>query len=460
MRRNALLGAGAALVALALVADQSRAQGYGVYEHDACVMGRSGTGVAAPCSGGSAVFFNPAGILASGTRTNIQVGGTLISPRGSYTDSITGLTTESVANNIPVPTLFITRQLSERLAVGFGAFAPYGLVSEWPDTFDGRFLAYLADLSAIYFQPTIAWRPTAGLRLGAGLTYAYSRAELKQRVDLSSQATTTPGVTFANLGVPRGTDFADARLEGHGLSASGHFGAIWDVNDKVSLGARYLMRQTADISGDATFRQVYTGITIASTLSASIPFGTPLDSVVAPQFRGSGALTDQKGFVDVPLPDQLVVGIAVRPRQGLMVLFDYQWVNWSEFETLEIGFAKLGKRTQFEDYEDSHGFRLGVEYQASPRLAVRGGTLYHTAAAPAQTVTPLLPEGERSEGTLGVSYQLTPRLRVDAAYQYIQQQDRRGRIVDAVRGPAGTAANSGLYTSTANLFGASLAFGF
>jgi long-chain fatty acid transport protein len=136
-------------------------------------------------------------------------------------------------------------------------------------------------------------------------------------------------------------------------------------------------------------------------------------------------------------------------------------VNWSEFETLPISFARLGLRTLFEDYRDTHGYRLGVDWQATPRLAVRGGTLYHTAAAPAQTVTPLLPEGERSEGTLGVGYQVSPRVRLDLAYQYIRQQDRRGRVVEPpVRGPAGAAVNSGLYTSKANLFGASVAIGF
>src|SRR6267143_6759830 len=38
------------------------AQGFGLYEQGACAMGRAGTGVAAPCNDGSAIFFNPAGL--------------------------------------------------------------------------------------------------------------------------------------------------------------------------------------------------------------------------------------------------------------------------------------------------------------------------------------------------------------------------------------------------------------
>jgi long-chain fatty acid transport protein len=102
-----------------------------------------------------------------------------------------------------------------------------------------------------------------------------------------------------------------------------------------------------------------------------------------------------------------------------------------------------------------------VDYQATPTVAIRGGALYHNGASPDQSVTPLLPEGNRVEGTLGAGINLTPRLRLDLAYQYLQQQDRRGRMIDP---PAGTAPtpllNHGLYTFKANLFGASLALGF
>ncbi len=63
MRRNAVTIAAGVLAAIALCATSALAQGFSVYEHDACTMGRAGVGVASPCSGGSAVFFNPAGIV-------------------------------------------------------------------------------------------------------------------------------------------------------------------------------------------------------------------------------------------------------------------------------------------------------------------------------------------------------------------------------------------------------------
>jgi long-chain fatty acid transport protein len=97
---------------------------------------------------------------------------------------------------------------------------------------------------------------------------------------------------------------------------------------------------------------------------------------------------------------------------------------------------------------------VGTEYQASPKVTLRGGYLYHSAAAPPETVTPLLPEGARNEVTLGAGWSLTDRLRADFAYQYIKQNDRRGRVHESSVG------NTGLYTFSAHLLGATVVLTF
>ena len=459
MRRYAVLST-AALTALCLAGHEARAQGFGVYEHDACTMARAGTGVAAPCGGGSAVYFNPAGIVNSGSRWNVTLGGTLITLDFNYRDSASGVATDAVKNNIPIPAAYVTRQMSDRLAVGIGVYAPYGLKVEWPTDFEGRFLAYSSDLAAAYIQPTVAYRATPWLRIGAGLTYVHSTVELKQRVDLSAQNTTTAGVTFAMIGVPVGTDFADATLKGSANSWGGHFGVIVEPHPRISIGARYLLRTEANIDADASFTQVPTGIVLPAGNPLGVPGGTPLDAVLAPQFQTGGLLVPQAASTVIPLPAQLVVGVAFKATPRLTLLADWQNVAWSTFEALPLNFETLPDDSLYEDYENTNGFRFGAEYRLD-RVNVRAGYLFHQAAAPAQTVTPLLPEGERTEFTLGLGFTISPRVRLDVAYQFISQQDRRGRVVTpTVRGPDGAAANTGLYTGGANLFGASFALGF
>jgi long-chain fatty acid transport protein len=135
---------------------------------------------------------------------------------------------------------------------------------------------------------------------------------------------------------------------------------------------------------------------------------------------------------------------------------DYQYVVWGWFNSIVIDFANPGTPQEVLSprNKDTHGFRVGAEYQPSARLTLRGGYLHHGAASPDQFVTPLLPEAPRNEFTAGVGLELTPGLHADLAYQYIAQQDRRGRVFPE---PVG---NTGLYTFSAHLFGVGLAYTF
>jgi long-chain fatty acid transport protein len=468
MRQYAVRSAGVFLAIAMAEATPAPGQGFGVYEHDACVMGRSGTGVAAPCSA-STVFFNPAGIVGMSGRNNLQVGVTIIAPRGSFTDSATGDVTESVANNIPVPTFFYTRQLNNRWAFGLGVNAPYGLISEWEPGSPGRFLAYYAELKAVYIQPTLAYAISPRVSVGAGFDIVRGSAEVRQRVDLSTQTTVVSGttVTLGQLGIPAGTDFADANIQVSGTGTGFHFGVLAKPWDWITLGARVLTRVDLDMDGDASFTQLPTGIVLGDGAPIcnppgsppTCPGGTPLDAVVASQFS-AGKLIGQGVTTNIPLPEQIVLGLALRPIYGVTLLADYQYVNWGAFDILPFDLDSI-QRTLHEGYRATSGWRGAVELEPTQKITLRAGMLRHDAAAPAQTVTPLLPEGERIEGTAGVGLRLSPRLRLDLAYQYIRQQDRRGRVTDAPEGQLPTTAlNTGLYRSTAKLYGASVAFSF
>src|SRR5574341_898464 len=110
------------------------------------------------------------------------------------------------------------------------------------------------------------------------------------------------------------------------------------------------------------------------------------------------------------MPSQAVVGLAWKFNDQWTFMADYQHVVWSYFRTVRLNFtnAATPDLTLVENYRDTHGVRVGTEYRRNDKLTLRAGYLYHTAAAPSQTVTPLLPEGSRNEWTVGASFQLTP----------------------------------------------------
>ena len=461
MRRKAVLTAAAVMAAIGLSATRANAQGYSVYEHDACTMGRAGAGVASPCAGGSAIFFNPAGIVTGQAgRWNVSSGVTMIPPRGSWVPD-GGTATDLVNNNIPVPNVYVTRQIGSRFAVGVGMFAPYGLTTEWPTTSPGRFLSYKATIKGIYIQPTVAFRVNPRIQVGAGIDIVRSAVDLKQRVDLSSQSFPGTPYTFGTLpqtSVPAGTDFADARMHGAGNAIGGHFGIIFRPIDALSLGARYMMGTTIEGAGYAGFTQVATGLRLLGPLSATLPTGTPIDAIVAGQFTTGGRMVTQTVTAEIPMPSQLVVGFNLRVMTGLHLIADVQLTNWSAFDSLPLTLGVAGPRVLYENYVNTVGFRTALEYAVTPKLNVRGGFLMHGAAAPDHTVTPLLPEAARKEVVIGAGYQLNSGIRIDAAYQIIKQADRAGRVADWT--PENPVPNTGEYKFSANLIGVGLSFAF
>jgi long-chain fatty acid transport protein len=461
MRRIAVLSAATLLTAI-ILAPRAEAQGFAVYEHDACTMARGAAGVAAPCAGGSAVFFNPAGIIGSGTRFNIEGNLTLIAPTGNYTDSASRVKTDLNKHTFPVPGGYATYQLGRGFAAGIGVYAPYGLTTDWPTTSPGRFLAYKTSIASIYVQPTIAYTLTKGIQIGGGPIWVHSSAQVHRHLDASANPIPgVPGATLAMLGVPVGTDFADVLFDVSGTGWGYHLGVMLQATDRLSFGARYLSQVKINYTGTASFTQIQTGLTVPAGNALGLPGGTPFDAVLASAFLPDSLLSNQSASTSITMPWQVVAGVAYKLLDNLTVLADWQHTAWSSFQTLALTLQRAPAVASAESYTNTDAFRVGLDWQATSGLAIRLGALRHNGASPDQSVTPLLPEGNRVEGTVGVGIKLLPQLRLDLAYQYLQQQDRRGRVIDPPAGVAPTPAmNTGLYSFKANLFGASLALGF
>lgn len=198
--------------------------------------------------------------------------------------------------------------------------------------FEGRFVSYNTALSNIYIQPTLSFAVTPRVSVGAGLDVIRSSIEIHQRVDLADAPLPgLPGATFANLGIPLGTDFANVQLSGDGTAFTFHVGALARITDSFSVGARYLGSADIEYDGDAAFSAVNTGIVlpVGNPLSRpgnrlGFPTGAqvPLDPLLQTQFAPGGPLASQGIITSLPVPAQLVVGVALTPLSSLRFLAD------------------------------------------------------------------------------------------------------------------------------------------
>jgi long-chain fatty acid transport protein len=431
-------------------------------------MARGGTGVALPCGDGSTQLFNPAGI--AGMRGWTVSGGlTLIAAGGGFTDDLTQTNNDLQNDPIPVPHGYVTYGFNEKLAAGLALFVPYGLGTKWLDTFDGRFLGYDNDLQSIYLQGTVGYQLPKGIKVGGGLNMVFGSLELTQRLDLS-EFPTSSGATFGQIGIPFHTEFSNGNLHAGGATGfGGNLGVSWDATDWLSVGGRYMTRVKLDYEGTAVFEPVDTDIILPPGNPISVLLGIPdqpmdIDALLtaADLYSDGEVLSEQTVNTSITMPDQGVIGVALKASPAVTLLFDLQWINWSVFDTLVVEFENQpDDLILVENYQDTYGFRFGVDWAAKENLALRGGYLYHDGAAPAETVTPLLPEGSRNEFTIGLGYRVSQMFGFDLAYQYLRQNDRRGRTRDPIEGEGpSTELNSGLYSFNAHLFGATLVLHF
>lgn len=474
------------LVAVGLWAPRAaQAQGFGVYEQGSCVMAQAGATVATGCEDGSSIYFNPANVVETEGPT-VSLGATVIDAGGSFTyDYIsrppyTGFEVDLENDPIPVPHLYATYGLNEKLAVGLGTYAPYGLETIWPvklengDFFDGAFEGYDNSVQAIYVQPTVAYQLTDNITVGGGPVVAVSTVELNQVLDLSrvvpDSDALASGTTLGELGVPHHTAFATSTLEGSGaVGLGGNLGVSYQATDRLRVGLRGTLPITITYDGEATFEQVnQEGLAnllfvppspLAADTDGDGEPDTPVsaDQLVAPNFQGDGRLTDQNVEAELTFPAQIVAGLSFQATERLLILADYQYTRWSSFDEIPIEFEKLGDRSRKENYNDTHGIRLGGSYDLTDHLTTRAGYLFNTPAAPDEVVTPLLPEADRNQVTVGVGWQPMDLLEIHASYQLLLQNDRRGRVRGAPPGQDPTTdLNNGLYEFGANLFGTTL----
>jgi long-chain fatty acid transport protein len=419
------------VVLFAAIAAPAFGQGSSVYTHSACVSARGGAGVASVCGDASGIYYNP-GALAM-MPSALSAGFTAIHNYGSFTFD-TGTEVEREATTPLVPHGYTSLRLGaqDRLAVGFGVWAPYGLRIEWPEDFEGRFISWKTELRGLYLQPTLAYQVVPGrLSIGGGPQIVISRLELNQNVDARA----------VNPTLPPGIDLAAGNLEGTGTGVGAHIGLFYRVSERLSFGARYMHSVKVDLSGDATFEQL-------------LP-----DPNLAPLFQAPGPFAAQAVEAELTFPPQAVVGIRFEATPALALLADYQWTGWSTFDQIEPEFEYLEMPPLVLNYKDAHTFRVGSSYMASPDLALRLGFIYNTAATPDETVTPILPEAERQLFTVGLGYNFGP-IQADVMYNFVNQADRRGRVWSVgAQGETGEALNVGEYDAGAHLFGITLTYG-
>ena len=444
------------------------AQAFGLNEIGSCAVARAFAITASPCQDASTIYWNPAAATTL-TGWSAIAGVASVSLNGSFDQDTTFRHFDADVPTEYIPHVFVNyHDSTSRWAYGLGVYVPYGLTSEWSDDFPGRFLALRAHLQTVYVQPNVAWKLNSKWSIGGGPIVGHSSVELTQALDLSSQfADPAHGITFGMLGISQGTEFGRAKLNGSATAFGAQIGIWGKPSDKWSVGLRALSPLHFHYdNADASFTQTPTNLVVGGTLPGTpLTAGTPIDAVVAPQFTTGGALVDQGVSTRVNHPAQIQLGLAYSGIKDWLLEADYAWGGWETFKDLPVNFsgpARAASRTLIEDYNNSSAIRLGAEYTIPTNSwKLRAGFAGVSSAAPAVTVTPLLPEQDRNYWTLGAGIPFNKMWSVDASYARVSTPGARGRITERLsESQTAEQLNTGVFHLSANVFSISVKANF
>jgi len=425
----------AAAVAL-LLPSLSWGAGFSLFEAGNKALGMGGA-FTAVANDPSAFFWNPAGLAFQIDQgPQMMLGVTFIAPVQEFTGSApypgAGYETSQEDLLFFPPHFYYVHPVSDRVNLTLGMITPFGLGTEWPDDFAGRFISKKADLMIFDLGGQVSWAITDSIAIGGGIDYMIGTLTLERNIGRINPYTQAV------------SDVASVELGTDGL---GNHAWAWNAGLMIKLGAGFsiggVYRSDFTLKGtDATgkFEQIPTGYPDFDALVASvIPFDEEPDVTTAIEF-----------------PDYWQVGLSWS-NEKFTLSGQYGEMGWSVFQELDIEFPDYPalNSTVRENYQDSKQYRFGAEWRASRALAFRAGYGFDETPQPAESLSPLLADGDRDFYSVGFSY-LSKRSTwgFDVGYEYLELDERstEGRSYDGFDGT--------FHDSTAHLFGASLFFRF
>lgn len=417
-------------IAGALVASQAAATGFQIRENSVKALGRANSGTATAHGDPSVVYNNPAAMV-NIDKTTFQADVTIIDLTADFDGGgTTAAGTPLVGGDggdpgdpTAVPAMAIVvplRGAFEGLTIGASLNAPFGLKTEYDADWVGRYNAIESDLKTIDLTLSAAVAITERFSAGFGLIYQRADVTLSNGIDF--------GTIMAGTGIPgalpQGAD-GMVSVSGDDNAMGWVAGVQWRPVDALTIGFSHRSEIDHDLEGEASFDAPasFRGAQEVYKLLANNPALPPAQRA---QLAGLG-----NGFVDsavtAPLTTPSVDTFSVQYdfSERFRMMADVQRTDWHSLEAVTIDFENPFQATAVEafDWEDTWLFAVGGEFDISDRFTLRAGIASDETPTNDEARTPRLPDNDRMLYSLGMTWNVSEALSIDAAYTRIQIDD-------------------------------------
>lgn len=396
---------------LTLSQTPSQAASFYIQEQSVSGLGTAFAGAVADTPDASTIYYNPAGMTDLKERqaligTHILIPNANFDNRGSTVNSgaATGNAFVTMSGDdggnpfdpAAVPNAYFAFPLNDNKSWwgGLSVTFPFGLENKYGDNFVGRYNSTENFLRVTDVAPSLAWKATDWLSIGAGINIQHADAKLENAIPSPA---TVGGPSVATDGL---TD-----LSGDDVTAGFNAGIIVTPTDGTRIGVHYKQG-------------------ISHTLEGRIINIIPTD---VPGTGGSGVRLP--GEAELDLPDMISVGVSQKVGEKWTLLGGLTHFQWSNFDDIPIK-TPVSFTSVTQGYDDTFAVSLGARYQYSDDLELKAGIQFDQTPTVDQHRSTRIPDGDRLWFAGGASYDINDVWTLDLAGVYVHVDEEQINLTE------------------------------
>lgn len=365
------------------------ANGVAINEQSASSMGTGFAGRSSSAQDASTVFGNPAG-MSKLDRAEISGGIAVLHAStdiSSASSSAPGTNDGDMVPFAAVPFGYYVRPLNEDWHFGLGVYVPFGVISDYESSFQGRYHGLESEVHVVTVQPTLSYRVNDRLSIGFGPTI--------NRIEGTLTSAFAAGPSDGHVDV-QGDDI------GYGFNA----GVLVDLADNVALGVTY--HSKVDYTLEGRTRVSDFPMPVNGSYDAELDFTTP---------------------------ESVDVSLTYAHDERWTLYAGTTWTRWSQLDQLLIENEGFNTINEELDWSDTWAFALGAAYQITPKVVLRTGLAFDRSPTTDADRTVRIPVGNRKILSFGAGWDATDSLTLDVAYAYLREDQASVNYEDTARKP-------------------------
>ncbi|CAN7344217.1 OmpP1/FadL family transporter [Pseudomonas sp. GL-B-26] len=412
-------------LAVAMASTQIFASGFALNEQSISGMGTGFAGRSSSADDASTVFGNPAG-MSRLKREQVTGGVAFIDAHADISDASSrpnsGTNKGDMVPFMGVPMGYYVKPIDDQWAVGFGVYAPFGLVTDYENGFAGRYFGSKSEVTIVTLQPTVSYAFNDKVSIGFGPTI--------NRID---------GTLESNLSLnPRAAD-GTVKIKGDDTALGYNIGIMVQALESTRLGLTYHSKVKYKLEGDT---KVNYGLLSALGQNPNQKFDASLD---------------------ITTPESVDFSVTHQLNDQWTLYAGSTWTRWSRLKEISVenegvpaalAARGFGTITEEQNWHDTWAHAIGASYQLNKQWVLRTGLSVDQSPTNNVNRSPRIPTGDRKIFSLGAGWSPTDDLTIDIAYSYLREESVK------VNNSNGRQNYSAEYENYANGFGVGATYRF